>query len=218
MGEPAESEEQEYFHSIEDAFIELRGAPLLLSPTDWQIAMGWRARGIPAQFVIGALREVFEKRAEKGSQGRVSSLRYVRKKVEGDWGEAQELLAPAQVASSESLELGGRLRALAAALPSDWSPAAELRRRVVELDGASEKVEKALAALDSEMLDLAARTLDDDQKAKVLGRSGKRVQAMAERLDPKELSALQVRFEHEEIRREKSLPFLSLFSDEAKPA
>ena len=49
----------EYFRAIETAFIGLRGAPLLLSPTDWQTAREWYRQGIPLEVVCDVLESVF---------------------------------------------------------------------------------------------------------------------------------------------------------------
>ena len=63
-----------YFRAIEEVFIRLRGAPLLLSPTDWQIARGWHRTGIPLDVVCSTLEELFRQRAEAGKQSTVRSL------------------------------------------------------------------------------------------------------------------------------------------------
>ena len=74
-----------YFRAIEDHFIRLRGAPLLLSPADWQIAREWHREGIPLDLVLGALDEVFERRAERGSERPIQSLRYCSSAVAAAW-------------------------------------------------------------------------------------------------------------------------------------
>ena len=53
-----------YFQTLEEAFIRLRGAPLLLSPADWQMAKEWRQRGIPVELIERVLGEVLEERRE----------------------------------------------------------------------------------------------------------------------------------------------------------
>ncbi len=211
-----ESEEQAYFHSIEDAFIELRGAPLLLSPTDWQIAMEWRRKGIPARFVISTLREIFARRAERGGDRRISTLRYCRRKVETDWKEMAELLAPSGASAAPSLDLGARLEALSAALPAVWESSRELGERVRSVVGSSEEIERALARLDEGMLQSAAESLSPERKRCVDLRVRERLEGFAGRLEGAELRALKTRIEHEEVRRELGLPFLSLFSPEAR--
>ena len=213
----SESEDQAYFHALEDAFIELRGAPLLLSPADWQIAVRWREKGIPTHFVVGAIREVFEKRAERGTQRRVNSLRYLRKKVEDDWRSAAELLGPTAGPSAAALEVSERLATLSRALPAGLREVEELRERVAALRGSSEAIEAALERLDGEMLARAATFLGDEERSRVARRTEKRLTVLAERLEETEMEPLRRRFEEEEIRRERGLPLLSLFSIDARP-
>ena len=43
--------DQAYFQAIEETFVRLRGAPLLLSPADWQVARRWHRDGVPLPLV-----------------------------------------------------------------------------------------------------------------------------------------------------------------------
>ncbi|HTQ81557.1 MAG TPA: hypothetical protein VMM92_16285, partial [Thermoanaerobaculia bacterium] len=64
MTREGEAEEHAYFEAVEEIFVGLRGAPLLLSPADWQVARRWQREGVPLSLVRGALEEVFAKRRE----------------------------------------------------------------------------------------------------------------------------------------------------------
>ena len=94
MTEEGGGEELHYFQVLEEAFIRLRGAPLLLSPADWQVAQRWRGLGIPLDFAIAGMTEVFARRRERGSEDRVSSLRYCARAVERGWRKAEEPAGP----------------------------------------------------------------------------------------------------------------------------
>src|SRR3954462_8488132 len=83
-----------YFQAIEEIFVELRGAPLLLSPADWQGARRWHGEGVPFELVRSTLEEVFARRKERGARGKISSLGYCAPAVEGAWGELKDLIAP----------------------------------------------------------------------------------------------------------------------------
>jgi hypothetical protein len=107
-----------YFRAIEEVFIRLRGAPLLLSPTDWQIARDWHRAGIPLDLVCVTLEEIFRQRAETGKTGSVRSLKYCRSAVEKAWAARQELAAPAGRGEHVEMDIGARLQSLAAALPA----------------------------------------------------------------------------------------------------
>ena len=143
-----EQEEQgakRYFREIENTFIRLRGAPLLLSPADWRVARDWHRRGIPLDLVVRTLEEIFAKRQERGARGRVQSLRYCAAAVEAAWGSVQELTLPGErrAASAFSAEdVRKRLAALAEHLPKKLAQRAETSRRILELQGDVERVER----------------------------------------------------------------------------
>src|SRR3954447_12505200 len=106
-----------YFQAVEEIFVELRGAPLLLSPADYQVARRWHREAVPLDLVRRTLEEVFAKRKERGAKGKISSLRYCAPAVEAAWGELKELTAPGQRAAAPAFDVAPRLAALAAALP-----------------------------------------------------------------------------------------------------
>lgn len=82
-----------YFNAVAERFLTLRGAPLLLSPSDFQILTSWRRTGIPAALILDALEKLFRKRAERGERGSVP-LRYCVPAVEEAWDELCEMVAP----------------------------------------------------------------------------------------------------------------------------
>jgi|HubBroStandDraft_3_1064219.scaffolds.fasta_scaffold69842_2 hypothetical protein len=115
--DPSE-QDQAYFQAVEEIFVGLRGTPFLLAPADWQVARRWHQEGIPLDVVRLGLEEVFARRRERGSHGRVSSLRYCAAAVEAAWAERRDLTAPGRRAPAPRLEIAPRLAALAAALPA----------------------------------------------------------------------------------------------------
>jgi hypothetical protein len=122
-----------YFLAIEDFFVRLRGAPLLLAPADWQVARRWHAQGVPLDLVRRAIEEVFARRRERGTRGHISSLRYCAPAVEAAWAERAELVAPGRRHAVAAFDAAGRLRRLAATLPADLVGVAVLRQRLTEL-------------------------------------------------------------------------------------
>lgn len=114
--EEHEADDHAYFQAVEEIFVRLRGAPLLLSPADWQVARRWHRQGIPLDLVRRALEEVFARRRERGLQGRISSLRYCAHAIEAAWSSWSEMMAPGLRGEAPALDVAGRLAALAAAL------------------------------------------------------------------------------------------------------
>ncbi|MCM3878144.1 MAG: hypothetical protein NEA02_17235 [Thermoanaerobaculia bacterium] len=78
-------DEAGYATRIEDAFIGERGTPFLVSSKDWGLIRGWREAGIPADTVVRAIREAFERRRARGQAGKISSLAYCASAVEERW-------------------------------------------------------------------------------------------------------------------------------------
>jgi hypothetical protein len=201
-----------YFQAIEEIFVELRGAPLLLSPTDWQVARRWQREGIPLDLVRSTLEEVFAKRKERGAKGKISSLRYCAPAVEAAWADLRELTAPARRAEAPAFEVAPRLASLAASLPGREA----LSGRVAQLSGDPQEVEERLAALDREMLDQAWDGLDGETRSEVEAAVEKTLASLAGRLPALELASSRERLVRQTLRRKLGLPVLSLFSPEAQ--
>lgn len=219
-------EDHAYFLAIEDHFVRLRGAPLLLSPTDWQVARRWHRQGIPLELVRRALEEVFARRRERGAKGRISSLRYCAPAVEAAWTEHSELAAPGSRVEAEVFDAASRLAALAAALPPlssalpEATGLATLRRELAALAGAGldpQGVEERLADLDRRTLDDALEALAAEERASLDATVDKAIGAVAGRLAAAEIERARTRLARQVLRERLGLPVLSLFSPEARP-
>ena len=218
MTEPTANEagDRPYFEAIEEIFIRLRGAPLLLSPADWRVASRWRAEGVPLDLVRRTLEEVFARRRERGARGRIQSLRYCAPAVDAAWAEVRELTAPGARAAAPPLDLAARLGGLVAALPADLPAREGWSARITALTGDPEAVEAALVGLDRELLDEAASRLGEAEREKLAARAAVSLAAVAGRLPEAEVEVATRRLERRLLRRELRLPVLSLFSPEAE--
>jgi len=205
-----------YFEAIEEIFIRLRGAPLLLSPADWRVASRWRGEGVPLDLVRRTLEEVFARRRERGARGRIQSLRYCAPAVDTAWAEVRELTAPGARAAAPPLDLAARLAALAAALPADLDERDRWAARIAALAGDPEAVEAVLVDLDRELLDSAASRLGEGDRERLAARAAVSLAAVAGRLPEAEVEVATRRLERRLLRRELRLPVLSLFSPEAE--
>ncbi|HET9211608.1 MAG TPA: hypothetical protein VFR03_14465 [Thermoanaerobaculia bacterium] len=213
-GTEAEDSDHAYFQAVEEIFVELRGAPLLLSPADWQVARRWHREGVPLDLVRSTLEAVFAKRKERGAKGKISSLRYCAPAVEAAWADLRELTAPAHRAEAPAFEVAPRLAALAACLPGREALAAQ----VAHLSGDPQEVEERLAALDRQMLDRAWEGLDAEARSEVEAAVEKTLASLAGRLPAAELASSRERLVRQTLRRRLGLPVLSLFSPEAQGA
>jgi len=229
-------EDHAYFLAIEDHFVRLRGAPLLLSPADWQVARRWHRQGIPLELVRRALEEVFARRRERGAKGRISSLRYCAPAVEAAWTEHSELAAPGARVEAEAFDAASRLAALAAALPGGAGrggrPAAAapglagprglagLRAELAALADSgldAQAIEERLAELDRRTLDGALAALGAEERAALDATLDKAMGAVAGRLAAAEIDRARGRLARQVLRERLGLPMLSLFSPEARP-
>ena len=218
-------EDHAYFLAIEDHFVRLRGAPLLLSPADWQVARRWHRQGIPLELVRRALEEVFARRRERGAKGRISSLRYCAPAVEAAWTERSELAAPGKRVEAEAFDAASRLAALAAALPAGGGDpggpgVAGLRAELAALAGTGldpQAIEERLAELDRRTLDGALAALGAAERAALDATLDKAIGAVAGRLAAAEIERARGRLARQVLRERLGLPMLSLFSPEAQP-
>jgi hypothetical protein len=217
----AEDTDHAYFLAIEDFFVRLRGAPLLLSPADWQVARRWHRQGLPLEVVRRALEDVFARRRERGARGRISSLRYCAPAVEAAWVEHSELAAPGARERAAAFDAEARLRGLAAALPAGFAGAAALKARLAalahgELD--AQGVEERLADLDRATLDGAMAALGGDERHALDAGVERAIAALGGRLPAVEIERARERLARQVLRERLGLPTLSLFSPEALAA
>ncbi|MCA1556080.1 MAG: hypothetical protein LC747_05260 [Acidobacteria bacterium] len=91
-----------YFTEIEDAFIRRRGKHLLLSPMDWALIEGWKARGVPLHIVLRGVEGSFDSYEAKPRRRSVKSLFYCQEEVEAQYAEWLE----SQVGASSSAKTG----------------------------------------------------------------------------------------------------------------
>lgn len=220
-GEPAaaadELTDHQYFRALEDFLIELRGAPLLVSPADYRVAQRWHRRGIPVDHVRGVMREVWAKLRERGADEPMNSLRYAARAVERSWKEVEELRAPgARDETAGGIAVAARLAALAAALPAGLPEREEVAARVRALSGDVEHVEAALSALDRELLAALEAGLDVDARAALDARVEETVSSLFGRLFAGDVDRARDRLRRQLLRRDLDLPVLSLFSPAAE--
>lgn len=214
-----------YFRELEDLFIALRGAPFLLSPSDWRTAKAWCRQGIPLELVRRVLREVFERREERGADD-IVSLRYFRRPVENAWKKARELAAGGERAEPEPFDLKGRLERLAAALPADLPDRERWADEIEGLSGASgeetdesvdmEAVEKRLGAMENEMLAAVSSALGDAMVRDWETKVEEALSRLARRLPEEEMARSRRHLHRRLLRQHAGLPVLSLFSPEAE--
>jgi len=226
---PDEAPDRTYFSAIEEEFVRLRGAPLILSPSDWHLAAAWHRQGIPLTVVLNAIRQVMESAASRGRRKPVLSLSYCRHEVEAEYGRYLEAAAghgslqPADSGPS----LGQRLEKKAVrlgdlaheqpALAGAAAAAAEaLRQAARDLDqGAAspDDLERRLVACERDLLDRLQDTLPAEELANL-------VEACRQRLAPYRprmaTAAYESTLRHAcdtALRRRFGTPRLSLLSD-----
>ena len=216
-GKPA-GDMQSYFEAIEGTFIRLRGAPLLLSPTDWQVANEWYEAGIPLETVNQTLDEVFSRREERGGKGRVQSLRYCSEAVLKAWEDTRELEAGGGRHRAFAVDVQARLSSLADSLPDTLGAREEWVGMISSLSGSSDEVERTLTKLDSELLQAAEESLTTEDRERLSDRVDEVLSSLQHRLPEEEIEAARERIWRGVLREVTQLPLLSLFSPEALTA
>ncbi|HJR08598.1 MAG TPA: hypothetical protein VJ842_15165 [Pyrinomonadaceae bacterium] len=106
-----------YFTEIEDTFIRRRGKHLLLSPMDWALIEGWKARGVPLHVVLRGVEQSFDSYEAKPRRRSVKSLFYCQEEVEAQYAEwlESQLGASTVAASAEQTPAGEEKGATVAA-------------------------------------------------------------------------------------------------------
>jgi hypothetical protein len=81
-GADAVDAEAQYFQTVEEHFVSLRGDPLMLSNADWLLIRRWRRAGIPLRVVLRGIRDALDGHAHSwGRTRKVGSLRYCEREV-----------------------------------------------------------------------------------------------------------------------------------------
>ena len=201
-----------YFQTLEEAFIRLRGAPLLLSPADWHMAKEWRQRGIPVELIERVLGEVLEERRSRPGADHIVTLRYFRRPVENAWNALGAVRASGLRGEAEALDVASRLGQLAEALPSEWQGSEALGREILALEGNPEQIEKALTQLEDDLLARLEKDLGEGEKDEIDGIIDRTLGSLGGHVEAAELETTRRRLKREAVRRRHALPVLSLFA------
>ncbi len=79
-----------YYRKIAGLFLSLRGAPLLLSPSEFSVIAGWEAREVPLDAVLEGIQAYFEYVRSKGRSARGLRLRYCGPSVDRAFAQYRE--------------------------------------------------------------------------------------------------------------------------------
>ena len=209
-----------YFDALEDAVIGLRGAPLQLSPDDWQITEAWHAEGIPIDVVRESIQEVIDRRRAKELEI-PRRLAFYRQPVERAWKRVGGLTVTAKRRSAPTFDIEARLARLAQVVLVAAERHPTLAPLAVELqDLASsesdvEAVEKRLAELDERWLERAAVSLDGSIRQQLEAQLRDALATYEDRFPEPASPEVELRLRSEALRRLLGLPVLSLFAPEA---
>jgi hypothetical protein len=169
MSEPTD---EQYFLRVEQHFGRRRGGPLILSPNDWSLLEGWRARGIPLRVVLRGINQAFDRFEASGPRpDRVNSLRYCEQEVQAAWEEHRgarrrpDRDAPSSPGLPAAGEHLGAVAATcrAAAERLDGAPAERLRDAADELAALREQAERG--ELSAHQIDARCGELEERLRA-----------------------------------------------------
>jgi hypothetical protein len=147
-----------YYQSIARAFLERRGAPLLLSPRDQALIGSWESRRIPLRVVLEAIVRTFDDLRSTGRATRGISLGRCERRVDEAFGQHRDRGAGGRAAAGAGPGKRERARreiekALNGLPPEDGEIAGLLRAALAELAG-PEPDEAALERIDAGIEDL----------------------------------------------------------------
>jgi hypothetical protein len=220
----------EYFQRIESHFLLLRGAPLLLSPSDYRVAKSWHGDGVPLDLVLRTMDEYFERRAERAHGDRAAGeepakvwgLRQIRPAVDAAWKHLRELTAPGdrnEPGEGAALDVAARLAALREALervlPAELPERAAVLARLDALGGESDprRVEEGLGAVAAAALDALLAEIPAGEREELAAGVERTLAPLADRMTREEVEATRERLLRQKVRQKFGLPTLSLFSE-----
>lgn len=206
------SAEHAYFRAIEDYFIGRRGAPLLLSPKDWEVARRWFEAGIAVPIVTTALREIFD---EKVDPSLVRSLAFCDRRVRRRWRELGAVLAAdVRVAAGVETpdEVVGALEALATSLPDDLPDRETWEAELRACGGIGDvvAVEEALAQVEVRLLAALLAGLPGRSREAIERRADQAFATLGRNLPTDAAESARARLVAQEVRRRFGLPRLSV--------
>lgn len=224
-----------YFQALEEAFIRLRGAPLLLSPADWQVAREWRRQGVPIELAVRVMERIFQRQEDSNRKTGIRSLLYFRTAIEGAWRRVGKLGgAEPRDTGSAPMDISVRLERLAAALPSPsrlrertaatGDPLGEtlagaidgVAEEILSMTGSARQVEGRLQSLEQEVMARLRTALDTGVLASLEESVAESLAAVSDRMAQASRDQAFDSLVRRRLRKEFNLPALSLFSPEAR--
>mgnify|MGYP001293318743 CR=1 FL=1 len=156
---PDDKDRSGYYRTIARAFLERRGAPLLLSPRDQALVADWEARGIPLRIVLEAIGRAFEALWGRGRGTRGVSLAVCSRHVDEAFAQHRDRGAGGRAAAAAPRpDKRGRARreieAALAGLPPEEVRAASLLREALAVLEAPGPDGSALERIDAEIEEL----------------------------------------------------------------
>lgn len=203
-----------YYQAIAKAFLERRGAPLLLSPKDQAVLAGWEARRIPLRVVLEGLARAFEGLKARGRGPKGVSLAACERQVDAAFAQYRERHAGGRTGTAPAAARPGKrdrarreiAQALAGLGPGEAGLAAPLTEALRLLEAATPDeagLERLEAALEEALW--AGTTAADRAEAE----AGLRREPGSRR--PKDLAGAVRRRAVQAARAARRVPHVSLF-------
>ncbi len=148
-----------YVRSIERAWSEFTGRPVIFSPKDWVIVAAWHARGIPLEIVEQAIEAATERRTGRKPRG----LAYLSAAVEEGWSVVREARRSEEEPSPGAPEDPVPVKAWVhrAATEPDGSALAPLLERLLARLAAGEDPVQLDLELDAQVVGAVPRSLSN---------------------------------------------------------
>ncbi len=218
--------EEIYTRSIEERFRRHRGAPIALSPVDWETIERWWESGVPLWLVLTTLDEAFSRR-RPGQGGRPRRLSWfvddiderfeayrkgrVTPGEQGDApaGRADDEEAPCRMAARRLEEAGYRAAAAGHAQAAALLKDARREVRALESERDPAALIRSLDGLEQRLLTRLRDAIDPAEMARLQDEAADRLAPHRERMSPDAFEATVTRLVDGRIREIFSLPSLT---------
>ncbi len=212
--------EADYYQTVEEYFVSLRGDPLMLSNAEWNIVRKWRLAGLPLRIVLRGIRDALDAHAHGWNRERkVKSLAYCAAEVETAaerWRRALALGGDLDAGSAlrgfakdlrRARELGPRARELALAIARELEERAEA--------GSLDEVTAWLTEREARLVEALAADAGGERVAAIEAEIDAGLERWRQRMPARVVETLRRESRARRLLEAHALPRLSLFHLEA---
>jgi hypothetical protein len=203
--------DEDYFGDVEAYFVERRGSPLFITPSEWYLVSKWEEQGIPLRVVQEGIDRVFE-RPRTATKPR--KLSYCRQTVEAAFRRFREVSLGGgddRSTGDDPFDAAAHLTRLAAEL-STIAPDIAARVETLAHNGDDvSTVEAALTAIEGELVEMVEAELAQSERERIASEAQASLADYRDRMPDKVYQSALKSAYRRRVRELAKLPRLTLY-------